>query len=185
MLISLNIVMPSISNTVVRFNAPAILATLPDITLIPDFAKWQQLSVTHSDRSDGWFDSVGSLFNYDLNIFDRFTKDFSILNQHFVGTYMEEVIAKVTSQGVLDGVNIGRVRFMFLQPKTCYTLHIDSEEFRYHIPLVTNGKCFFVNNDIIERMPHAGWLYRFRTTEYHTAVNASNHTRIHLVFDTY
>jgi hypothetical protein len=177
--------MPSISTTPIRLHASSILATLPDINRLPDFVNWHQLSVTHSDRSDSWFDSVGSLFNYELNAFDRFTKDFSILNQHFVGTYMEKVINQVNAQAVLDGVNIGRVRFMFLQPKTCYTLHIDPEEFRYHIPLVTNQKCFFVNNDIIERMPHIGWLYRFRTTEYHTAVNASMHTRIHLVFDTY
>lgn len=177
--------MPSISNTARRFDAKAILATLPDLSTLPEFNTWQQLSVTHSEVSNSWFDSVGSLYNYKLGKFDRATHDFTILNQHFIGTYMEAAISEVKKQAIIDGVQIGRIRYMYLQPKTCYTLHTDPEEFRYHIPLVTNSKCFFVNGDVVERMPHVGWLYRFQTSVQHTAVNASNDVRIHLVFDTY
>lgn len=177
--------MASITATPLHFDASAIRYTIPDVTQLPEFDTWQQLSVTHSQSNAGWFSSVGSLFNYDLNIFDRHTEDFTILNQHFVGTYLEAVIAQVKEQAVFDKVEIGRIRFMYLQPKTCYTLHRDLEEFRYHIPIVTNPKCFFVNADKVERMPMIGRLYRFRTNEQHTAVNASNDVRIHLVFDTY
>ena len=98
---------------------------------------------------------------------------------------MEEVIERVREVASQDGVKIGRIRFMYLLPKTCYTLHVDLEEFRYHVPLVSNKRCFFVNADQVERMCGIGQLYRFRTREPHTAVNASTETRIHLVFDTY
>jgi hypothetical protein len=177
--------MKSITATPNTFAAQRIKSTIPDITLLPEFQTWQQLSVTHSQTDSGWFSSVGPLFNYDLNVFDRFTHDFAILNQHFHGTYMETVIDAVKAQAVIDNVNIGRIRFMYLQPKTCYTLHRDVEEFRYHIPIDTNPRCFFVNADKIERMVTVGRLYRFKTNEMHTAVNASDQTRIHLVFDTY
>lgn len=177
--------MPSITATPLHFDATAIKSTIPDVSLLPDFDLVQQLSVTHSQNSDSWFDSTGSLFNYNTNTFERRTEDYTILNQHFAGTYLEAVIAQVQEQAKLDAVEIGRIRFMYLQPKTCYTLHRDIEEFRYHIPIVTNPKCFFVNADKIERMTVIGRLYRFHTRDLHTAVNASMDTRIHLVFDTY
>ena len=177
--------MPSITATTLKFDSQKLIATIPDVKLIPEFADHLQLSVTHSSQASTWFDSVGSLFDYTTKQFTRKTSDYTTLNQHFAGTYMEQVIAQVTEQAQQDGVKIGRIRFMYLLPKTCYTLHIDLEEFRYHIPLVSNKRCFFVNNDVVERMCSMGQLYRFRTKELHTAVNASTETRIHLVFDTY
>jgi aspartyl/asparaginyl beta-hydroxylase (cupin superfamily) len=83
------------------------------------------------------------------------------------------------------GKMIGRIRFMRLKPKTCLTLHRDPDEFRYHIPLETGFNCFFVVGEQIYRMPTLGETYLLDTRDVHTAVNASNHNRIHIVFDTY
>lgn len=168
-----------------KFDTRKIMSCFGNLSSIEGFEELNQLAIMHSTKSDSLFDGCGSLYDFKLRMFTNKTSDFTILNKMFVGTYIETVVDEVNKQAIIDGVNIGRVRILQLNPKTCYSLHQDPEEFRYHIPLITNDKCFFVNNDIIERMPMIGTLYKFRTKEMHTAVNASFEKRIHLVFDTY
>lgn len=162
----------------IKFNSEAIRASLPDL---PDL----QIAVTHSKESSAWTDGCGSLWDYEKKAFTRKTSDYLILNSHFAGSYVEKVVEGVREVATGDGVKIGRIRIMRLNAKTCYTLHRDIEEFRYHIPLVTYHGCFFVHGETISRMPEVGRLYRFRTSEFHTAVNATFFDRSHMVFDTY
>ena len=83
-------------------------------------------------------------------------------------------------------LNIGRIRFMTLLPKTCLSYHKDDEEIRFHIPVVTNHKCFFIIDDQVFRMEKPGQLYTLKTDCFHTPVNADiNLHRTHLVFSTY
>lgn len=181
-----DITMPrSVSIMPQTFDVSRIFDSLPKLSDFIEFKHNGQLSITHSTTDDSWFAGTGSLYNYDTRKFEHSTSDFNIINTKVIGTYLETVIHDVIKQGKTDGVLIGRVRILMLNAKSCYTLHMDPEEFRYHIPLITNNKCFFVSGDNIDRMPLIGRLYKFKTKELHTAVNASFLARLHLVFDTY
>jgi hypothetical protein len=136
-------------------------------------------------ESTDWFDGVGSLYDYDQKRLVGTTEQYSLPCKKLEGTYIESVISKVEEVAKQDGVKIGRIRVMRIEPKTCYSLHTDPEEFRYHIPLETNYQCFFVVGKEVVRMPTIGRLYRFKTRSEHTAVNASFTVRLHIVFDTY
>lgn len=121
-------------------------------------------------RGNNWFEGIGSLLAE--NNLD-YTYNYVTNNKKIQGSYLEKVILDVISVAEQDGVRLGRIRCMRLKPKTCLTLHKDFEEFRYHIPLKTCFKSFFIENDCIYRMPHIGKLYRFKTNSFHMAVNAS------------
>ena len=151
---------------------------------LPQFQKILQFSLTSSSGND-LFDGTGSLYNYEKNEFTSTTDQFNKLNSQFVGSQFEVLLNKVQAEAAKFGVKIGRSRWMRLNPKTCLSLHWDPDEFRFHIPLKTNNKCFFVVEDRCYRMPEVGSLYLLRTTQLHTAVNASFELRDHLVFDTY
>lgn len=151
-----------------------------------DFDRHKQLSVTSATgKIDDLYGSVGSLFDHSVNQFTRDTSDYSILNPLLIGSYTERVINGVVDLAAKQQVKIGRIRLMLLESKTCYTYHTDPEEFRYHIPLETNPNCFFMVDKQIYQMKQIGRLYTFRTNLPHTAINASNERRYHLVFDTY
>lgn len=178
--------MKSILPTDLVFDAQKLWAVLPHRVMEgKEFKQHQQLGLTHALGRESWFESVGSLYDYQKKEFIKSTADFTVLNKIFVNTYLSEVVESVRELAVKDSVKLGRIRIMHLPPKTCYTLHWDLEEFRYHIPLKTNPKVFFVNDFKIDFMPNEGRLYKFKTKELHTAVNASFEDRYHLVFDTY
>lgn len=150
-----------------------------------DVAKFNWHNQISLRESSDWFEGTGSLYDYSRNEFVDSTSNYTTTSSKLGGTYLASVIETVESMAAIDDVKIGRVRILRLLPKTCYTLHADSDEFRYHIPLTTNDGCFFVAGDRITKMPTVGQLYRFQTDEKHTAVNASTQSRTHIVFDTF
>ena len=76
--------------------------------------------------------------------------------------------------------NLHRVRLMNLKPKRCYTYHYDLTK-RFHIPIETNDKCFFIVDKEVIQLPADGNYYIVDTTKNHTAINASKKDRIHLI----
>ena len=80
--------------------------------------------------------------------------------------------------------NLYRVRIMKLKSKRCYTYHYDLSK-RFHIPLITNDKCFFIVDKKVIQFPADGNYYILDTTKMHTAINASKEDRIHLVGNLY
>ena len=136
-------------------------------------------------QTSDWFEGVGSLYDYNQKRFVADTSKFATPCKKLEGTYLQSAITLVEAIATIEGVKIGRIRLMRLMPKTCLTFHQDPEEFRYHIPLETNPKCFFVVKDKACWMPDVGALYRFKTRDWHTAINASLEVRTHIVFDTY
>lgn len=151
----------------------------------PKFSESGQMSITTAGDDD-LYGSIGSLFDYATAEFVARTQDFTKLHSDFKGTYLESVIENVSELAASEGVKIGRVRLMKLEPLRCYSYHRDPEEFRYHIPLTTNRDACFIVGDEVGRMPDLGYLYKFMTREYHSAFNCSTtQTRMHLVFDTY
>ena len=148
------------------------------------FTTMHQFSFTSKNGTD-YFDGVGSLYSRSTSQFIANTFDFTEFNSFFKDTYVEQIYSQVCEVAENLGVRVGRVRFLRLKAKSCYSLHVDPDEFRFHIPLKTCRKSFFVVADKIYRMSEVGTLYVLKTTEEHTAVNASFEDRDHIVFDTY
>tara|TARA_B100001057_G_scaffold494472_1_gene591133 strand:- start:7859 stop:8302 length:444 start_codon:yes stop_codon:yes gene_type:complete len=84
------------------------------------------------------------------------------------------------TNSILKKHGIYRARIMNLKPKTNYTYHQDYTK-RFHIPLITNNKCFFVIDDKVIRYPADGNYYIVDTTKLHTAINSSKEDRIHII----
>lgn len=150
-----------------------------------EFEKVDQIALHQCNPNKPWFDGIGSLYDFTKEEFKHTTSEFNTPNPLIMDSYLGNCINTVNLHAVYDGVKIGRIRIMRLKPKTCYTLHTDPEEFRYHIPIKTNNGAFFLIDNKVYRMPELGMLYKFRTDKMHTAVNASFEERIHIVFDTY
>ena len=112
--------------------------------------------------------------------------EFNIIHPLLKGSYTEEVCAIIKQRAIDDGVKLGRVRLLGINPKSCYSWHTDPDNVRYHIPLKTFVEAFFVVDEGVYRMPDEGKLYTIASAKWHTAVNAAfNKRRVHLVFDTY
>jgi aspartyl/asparaginyl beta-hydroxylase (cupin superfamily) len=69
---------------------------------------------------------------------------------------------------------------MMMNWKSCLTYHHD-ETPRIHLPLVTNDGCFMIIDDKTEKL-HESTAYLVDTTKRHTALNAGQHLRFHMVF---
>jgi len=133
-----------------------------------------------------WVHGAGSLYDEATKRYWARTADFAELHESFKGTALVECVDLVREIAFSFGKKIGRIRMLTLDPKTCYSLHTDKEEFRFHIPLLTSSSSFFVCDEQIDRMPVPGQLYLFKTNAPHTAVNAHKfEQRSHLVFDTF
>ena len=101
--------------------------------------------------------------------------DFDTICDLFVNTEFHKLINKLSEK-----YKIFRGRFMLSQHKTCLTYHKDSTK-RIHIPIYTNDNCMMIINDVVYRLPF-GNTYIVDTTHFHTALNASKDSRVHLVF---
>ena len=84
------------------------------------------------------------------------------------------------TNSILKEHNVYRARLMKLKSRTNYTYHQDYTQ-RFHIPLITNDKCFFVIDDKVIRYPADGNYHIVDTTKLHTAINASTEDRIHII----
>lgn len=165
-----------------------ILSDIEQIFSDPEFDKklWNEYHQIALHEGATWFDGIGSLYDYENNTWKNSTANFNKTSYKLNGTYLAEVIQQVRDYVLAQSnVKIGRIRIMNIPFKTCYSLHMDLEEFRYHIPIKTNHSAFFVVGNKIDNMPNVGSLYKFKTDDWHTAVNAGLEDRWHILFDTY
>lgn len=100
--------------------------------------------------------------------------DFSILCKQFEGTLFETVYNQLKMR-----YNLGRVRLMKSQSKTCLSWHVDFQP-RLHYPIKTQTGCFMVIEDEVKHLAQNEWWWT-ETTHEHTAFNSSKEDRIHLV----
>ena len=101
-------------------------------------------------------------------------RDFTVLCSQFKGTRFEQIYNEIASR-----YKIGRARLMMNLPHNCLSWHVDATP-RIHYPLKTQEGCLMVIEDEVLHMPADTWWYA-DTTLKHTAMNASNEYRIHLV----
>jgi len=84
-----------------------------------------------------------------------------------------------TINRILEKYGMLRTRIMQSNPKTCLSMHSDMSK-RIHIPLITNRDCLMVIEDKTYFL-EPGKIYLTNTTLKHTAVNASDKPRVHIV----
>ena len=172
-----------------QFDAKRILSEIENAAEKVGLSKYSnQLNVYHrpeeTDLKQMFTSFVGSLHPGKNQTGILVSLDaFSEIHPLLKGSYTEEVCDKIRS---LSDFPIGRIRFLGLNPKSCYSWHRDPDLIRYHIPLKTFHEAFFVVDEGVFRMPNEGSLYTIVSTKPHTAINAAfNRRRVHLVFDTY
>lgn len=115
------------------------------------------------DPADGWKESVGRGKNlqYPENYFKYDLWDTPTINRY------------------MNKYGLKRTRLMKSNAKSCLTIHQDLTK-RVHIPLITNPDCFMMIDDKVHYL-EPGKIYLTDTTKRHTAVNASETYRVHIV----
>lgn len=129
-----------------------------------------------------FFDFSGSLAGSKNHIRTVKEHEFDTIHPALAGTYTEEVLKEVLS---FSYQKVGRIRWLTLSPKTCYSMHKDPDWYRLHIPLKTHDKAFFIVDEKYFTMPEEGSLYVIHPQPLHLAANSALHDdRLHIVFDT-
>ena len=141
-----------------------------------------QICVTGTDKNSDPQQGAGSLVydwsnNAKTPITNRLRED---QFTEFLDVFKDDYVKTVYDQ-LSEHWRIGRLRFMYLRPKTALSWHRDTTA-RLHIPIVTDSDrtALVVENTVI-RMPADGKAYYVDTTRFHTAFNAGDKMRIHLV----
>jgi len=101
----------------------------------------------------------------------------------FQKTYTEQVIKNVDQWFNSQDLRCTVAKYAYSRPGTCLPMHTDHYPYRYHIPIKTQSGCVMIIDNVLCSMPNVGTMYRMPSTVEHTAINASDDERIHLVFD--
>ena len=123
----------------------------------------KQAGLQYKLGEDPWTSAVGKSQGAEI--------EYTELNPFFKDTIFETVIEKY---------NLKRTRLMWVNQKSCYSLHTD-ETPRIHIPLITNPECYFLFNPGFLHHLTAGSVWWVNTRLRHTFLNCSTHSRLHLV----
>lgn len=133
--------------------------------------------LTRNAENQDPYESAQSLYDDNLLPICR-EHDF----RHFLKPWQDGHICRLYSAlKESTGTELGRLRLMRLRPKTCYSFHVD-DNCRYHLALQTRRTCFLAFREGLFHVPSDGHLYWVNTLQAHSAFNASNVDRIHLVF---
>jgi len=128
-----------------------------------NYLQGKQTGLQYKLNEDPWKSVVGKSQGNEFQ--------YSIINPFFKDTIFETLIKKY---------NLNRTRLMWVNPKSCYSLHVDKTP-RIHIPLITNPECYFLFNPggIVHLPINSVWWVD--TTTQHTFLNCSDQPRLHLV----
>lgn len=109
------------------------------------------------------------------------SENYSFWHLDFEKSYIKDLAKELED---ISGFKIGRIRLAWLKPNSGYPIHVDLEPLRFHVPIITNKKCFFLENEKLYQM-HVGSLYHLFTSAEHTAHNWGRLPRLHLIFSSY
>ena len=108
----------------------------------------------------------------DSPMYQKNEKDFIYFNEKFKDTIFYDIHKHFP----------GRMRLANLKSKKCYAMHSDPKLFRYHFAIETNENCFILYRDgKHHHIPADGYCYIMNADYEHTALNAGNTDRIHLI----
>ena len=128
-----------------------------------NFSQGRQVGLQYKLGEDFWASAVGKSQGNETQYIE--------LNPFFKNTIFETIIEKY---------NLKRTRLMWVNPKSCYSLHTDKTP-RIHIPLITNPECYFLFNPGFLLHLAAGSVWWVNTKLCHTFLNCSSYSRLHLV----
>ena len=92
----------------------------------------------------------------------------------------EETYFKTVYERLLTKYNLGRVRILKLEPRTCLSYHRDPEP-RIHIPLTSNPGALMIVDQFAVNLRADGGVYYTNTLKYHSVLNGGETERIHLI----
>ena len=113
-----------------------------------------------------------------------FENEYTEFNEEFKNSYLHQIyrlLQKTTNN------RVGRFRLMWLNPKNCYSFHIDKDEpERFHLGLETNPYCLFLYKNSLNKyttyhIPTDGYIYSVNAGENHTFLNGGQTTRLHVL----
>ena len=155
--------------------------------------KGSRIRITYSDFDNEFApcDASYTPTNTVLDNMYKATDDFTVFKtwnsknilKPFQKTYTEKVVKEVDQWLISVGLRCTVVKYWVLKSSQCWPLHSDPEPYRFHIPLKTSKGSMMVVDDKLYTMPEIGSLYRMRIDVPHTAINAGELDRIHMVFD--
>lgn len=128
-----------------------------------NYTQGRQTGLQYKLGEDPWTSAVGGSQGNETQYIE--------LNPFFKNTIFETIIEKY---------NLKRTRLMWVNEKSCYSLHFD-ETPRIHIPLITNPECYFLFNPGSLHHLAADSVWWVNTKLRHTFLNCSGHSRLHLV----
>lgn len=137
-----------------------------------------QICLNAIDGNSTWRDGVGKL----LERYPQYKKSMDVERQftHWLPEF-NDLYAKHVYDTLSQRWHLGRMRMMEVRAKTCYTWHKDVSR-RLHVAIDTDpAKCGLIIEDTVHRIPADGNVYLADTTKYHTAFNAMERSRYHLV----
>jgi len=147
---------------------------------------WFSVNLTHlpgltgSDRWNLYSGNHSAVHANNVSETD-FTEHLAEMEDLYIGQVIRDI------QNLHSGVFQGRIQLVWLGPNQKYPLHRDLHTTsRYHVPVITNEKCFWVFKKDSElyslHMPadHRVWFVD-PTQILHTFVNDSNTARCHLI----
>lgn len=172
-----------IQKTNINVDLDKIIKSL-DIILEKTTWHQNQIGLTHRPRADNtWHDSVGSLYNRIDRTEQVRESAFTELNPE-IPEYLSFALTQLCD---LQGIEIGRARFMKLPSRTGLSVHVDNSE-RYHLVIKTNKHAFLARTIHTEEIaaacfhiPADGYFYKIDTTKEHFVYNGGFEDRIHLV----
>lgn len=167
-----------------RCNASRIMEELGPY-LNDEFDKTGQLFITARTETKSLYEGYGTYKDDEYHQFMQYSHLYVELNEEFTGTYISNVVNDVSAIIFEHGLKLGRVRVVRMTDRKCYSYHRDPDIYRFHIPIVTSMGNFFIVSEKLYSMSEVGQLYMIKTSEMHTAINASFTDRYHLIFDTY
>lgn len=112
----------------------------------------------------------------------KFTSGTEFTNWHPLTNHIPKLKNKLEAH---SGIQITKVKLIWMMPDKAYPMHCDYESIRFHVPILTNPYCFFMHgNNEIYTMPY-GNMYHIITDDVHTAMNYGLYPRLHLVYTTW
>lgn len=157
---------------------------LDNVLTMTQWGNENQIGLTYRKNAQNpWKDCVGSLYDRETGVDIANEQDFTELNP----TMPEYIQSKLKELANLENIQLGRIRFMRLMPKTGLSVHADTSV-RYHFVLKTNPHAYIAHtfhagnvSALCFHIPADDNFYKVDTTKHHFVYNGGQEPRIHLV----
>lgn len=138
-----------------------------------------QVCLNDTGRSEIFdpYEGLGTAFDDENKKLKFAEKDFTRWAPELIGSELLNEIKKIEALGL----PIGRTRFMFLRPRSCYSFHSDASE-RIHLVINPDPQAVMIfPPQTIIQIPFDHRFHIVDTTRVHTAMNGGTSDRLHLV----